>query len=323
MAGNRFRNWQNAVDIDYLSLYIKTWFAFLSTVQELHPDAINNSGDGSLINTYKESISIPFKFREAMAPHIEKVFTIGYEVIKRDVPQSYFVNFYKIDSAYSFNDIHRLQTYRTVEGERVYDESSIKIDFKDKFNGISNPNLLITVKSASSKFFNNLNCYHVCLNIFLSDFIDAFNSEGSNRIFKSKDDCLNLIETRLRFYLFTLVDNIEGIELDEKEERKGYCNGLLVPLINLLRQGFLNENLFQSLPFRDFPTHYEIEGNQRKILYWFISFNYQIRNLLFHSIIDPFNSEWLKLFKHTYLALKELVEHNIDKIESQANAEIS
>lgn len=44
-------------------------------------------------------------------------------------------------------------------------------------------------------------------------------------------------------------------------------------------------------------------------------FNYHVRNLLFHSVIDPFDEQWLKLFKHAYLVLKEVVEHNIYDIE--------
>lgn len=318
MADNRFRNWQNSVDIDYLSLYIKTWFAFLSTVQELHPEAINGNGDGSVISVYKENVGIPVKFNEVMVPHIQKMFSIGYDLIQLDAPASYYVNFYKTNNDFSINKEHQLNTYKTVDGNRIYDKSSVKIEFKDKSNGVSEPNLLVTVKSSSTKFISNLDCHHLCMNISLSEFIDDLNPETNNRLFKSKDDCITLIETNLKNALYQKVNELPGIAEDEKEERKGYCNGLLVPLIHILRQEFSNDDVFNHLPLKGFPNNYDIHSNKIKVLNWFISFNYQIRNLLFHSLIDPFNPKWLRLFKHAYLALKELVEHNIEKIERQS-----
>lgn len=318
MADNRFRNWQNAVDIDYLSLYIKTWFAFLGTVQELHPEAINGNGDGSLINVYKDNVGIPVKFGDVMIPHIEKLYSIGNESLKRDVPQSYFVNFYNIDKNFRLEIENLLTTYKTIDGVREYDKSFIRLEYRDNLDGVSNPNIFITIKSNSRKFNENLNCHHHCLNLPLSDFIDNMDEGGGDRIFKSKDSCIALVESKLQNSLHMLVESIEALEVDAIEERKGYCNGLQIPLITLLRQNFDIEQIFSSLPLQYFPENYNVEGNQRKILNWFISFNYQIRNLLFHSIIDPFHAEWLKLFKHAYLALKELVEHNIEKIEQEA-----
>ncbi|AQW89712.1 hypothetical protein [Elizabethkingia anophelis] len=317
MITNRFRSWQNSVDIDYLSLYMKTWFAFLSTIHELHPEAINESGDRSVISVYKEHVGIPAKFVDVMLPHIHKVFAIGDSIIQQDIPNSYFVNFYNVNKTYLLDKECTLSKYKMVDSQRVYFKSFIKIEYKDKINGFSNPNLLFTIKSDQPKFLENLACHHLTLNIELSKFIDEIGSDGVTRIFKSKDECLILIENLLRNALHQKVNEIVGLEEDEREERKGYCNGLLIPLILVLRQEFTNDDIFNHLPLKGFPDSYNIESNKIKILNWFISFNYQIRNLLFHSLIDPFNPQWLKVFKHAYLSLKELVEHNIEKIETQ------
>ncbi|WP_433811436.1 hypothetical protein [Flavobacterium johnsoniae] len=319
MADNRFRNWQNSVDIDYLSLYIKTWFAFLSTVQELHPEAINGSGDGSVISVYKDNVGIPVKFVDVMLPHIEKVYTIGNNIIQQDVPFSYYVNFYKTDKTFVLDKECELTKFRKVGNQQIHYKSFIKVEYKDKLSGQSKPNFLITVKSDQPKFYDTLACYHLIINIELSKFIDEIGIDGSNRIFKSKDECIELIEKSLKDTLHQKVNEFEIAE-DEKEERKGYCNGLLVPLLQILRQDFSNDAVFNHMPLKGFPDAYDIDRNKIKVLNWFISFNYQIRNLLFHSLIDPFNPEWLRLFKHAYLALKELVEHNIEKIERQAEA---
>lgn len=243
MADSRFRNWQNSVDIDYLSLYIKTWFAFLSTVHELHPEAINGSGDGSVISIYKNNVGIPAKFVDVMIPHIHKVYTIGNNIIPIDVPQSYYVNYYNTNKGYTIDKEYQLAKYKMVDGQRVYFKSYIKIEYKDKLSGQTNPNLLITIKSDQPKFNENLARYHITVNIELSKFIDVVGTDGINNIFKSKDECIELIETFLKNELYNIVNELE-IEEDEKEERKGYCNGLLVPLIQVLRQNFSNDDLF-------------------------------------------------------------------------------
>jgi hypothetical protein len=317
MADNRFRNWQNAVDIDYLSLYIKTWFAFLGTVQELHPDAINGNGDGSLMHVYKDSVSIPVKFNDVMIPHIEKLYTIGFEAIKRDIPHSFFINFYTVNKELDMLVENTLTTFKVVEGNRVYDRSTIRLEYRDILDTVSNPNVLITIKSTGRKFIENLETHHLCFNIPLSEFIDENDNDDIDRVFRSQNACMTLMERTIQGKLYECVDNLQNLDIETVEERKGYCNGLLIPLIGLLRQQFETEKLFISLPLKGFSEQYTVEGNQRKILHWFISFNYQVRNLLFHSLIDPFNPTWLKLFKHAYLALKELVEHNIEKIEEQ------
>ncbi|WP_367210060.1 hypothetical protein [Sphingobacterium sp. R2] len=318
MAGNRFRNWQNSVDIDYLSLYIKTWFAFLSTVHELHPEAINGSGDGSAISIYKINVGIPEKFVDVMLHHIHKVYTIGNNIIPLDIPNSYYINYYNTNKGYILDKECQLSKFKMVNGQRVYYKSYIKVEYKDKLNGQTAPNLLITIKSDQPKFIENLIRHHLIVNIELSKFIDETGVDGINNIFKSKDECIELIEANLKNSLYEVVNELE-LEDDEKEERKGYCNGLLVPLVQLLRQYFSNDDLFMHLPVKGFPDNYDVNQNKIKVLNWFISFNYQLRNLLFHSLIDPFNPQWLKIFKHAYLALKELVEHNIEKIEIQVD----
>lgn len=45
---------------------------------------------------------------------------------------------------------------------------------------------------------------------------------------------------------------------------------------------------------------------------WFLNFVYFMRNALFHEIIDPLDSFWQDIFKHSYLALKEVLDGNIN-----------
>lgn len=43
-----------------------------------------------------------------------------------------------------------------------------------------------------------------------------------------------------------------------------------------------------------------------------LNFVYFMRNALFHEIIDPLDSFWQDIFKHSYLALKEILDGNIN-----------
>lgn len=45
---------------------------------------------------------------------------------------------------------------------------------------------------------------------------------------------------------------------------------------------------------------------------WFLNFIYFMRNALFHEIIDPLDSFWQEIFKHSYLVLKEILDGNIN-----------
>jgi len=49
---------------------------------------------------------------------------------------------------------------------------------------------------------------------------------------------------------------------------------------------------------------------------WFLDFVYRLRNALFHEIIDPLDQEWQIIFKNAYLVLKEIVDLNIEVIDS-------
>lgn len=42
---------------------------------------------------------------------------------------------------------------------------------------------------------------------------------------------------------------------------------------------------------------------------WFAEFVYQLRNALFHEIIDPLDEEWQLIYKNAYLLLKEIVDY--------------
>lgn len=288
---HKFENWKFSVEIDYLSMYIKTWFAFLATAKELYPESISMQGDGSLINKYKEELTVPLNYEESINPYIENVFRVGVEIIKRDFPESFFGYFYLLN-----------KKFEIVAGfEKSGLKTEVIIAFKEKLNGKSHNNLFIIIKSDNPKFKEKLNCHHIETNISIDDLMKDEN-------YQDRDKVINIIYDKI---LEAGYRKITTNDITDKEELKGFVNGHALPIMNDLRGKFKLESLFQPLPTKGFPDDYDISKNKIKTLQWFIQFNYSLRNILFHHVIDPFDSKWLLLFKNAYLALQEITDYNI------------
>ena len=47
-----YKNWKAVTEADFVSLFIKTWFAYISTLRIMFPEAYNRRGDGKYLNAY-------------------------------------------------------------------------------------------------------------------------------------------------------------------------------------------------------------------------------------------------------------------------------
>lgn len=43
-----YKNWKAVTEADFVSLFIKTWFAYISTLRVMFPEAQNTRGDGNI-----------------------------------------------------------------------------------------------------------------------------------------------------------------------------------------------------------------------------------------------------------------------------------
>lgn len=298
------KQWQNSVNIDYLSLYIKTWFAFLATVQELHPNHVSHSGDKAVIGEYINNMTISNTMGD-LSKQFHKVYKDGYDLLKNKRPDSFFGQFYSINS--NFNIVANYRGKHT-----------IKIEYRSKINSLSgdNPNLLITLNSNVRKFKDNIREHYLSINIPLTNLINAKSPSTLDFIFLQNEECIRVIQDKLADEIRQKITNSST---SKKQEKEGYCLGELTLLIQELRvtNVGLSNDLFHSKVHKNYYDSEDYTNHEIKILRWFVMFNYHVRNLLFHSVIDPFDEHWLRLFKHAYLALKEIVEHNLSEIEKK------
>lgn len=45
-----YKNWKTVTEADFVSLFIKTWFAYISTLRIMYPEAYNRRGDKKYLN---------------------------------------------------------------------------------------------------------------------------------------------------------------------------------------------------------------------------------------------------------------------------------
>lgn len=295
MSTENFQNWQLSVASEYLSMYIKTWFAFLATAKKLHPSSISQSGDGSLIKAYKDGLAVPQNYTDDIHPHIQRLFSISQIVIRGSLPDSYLGYFYKVNNNFSVR----------ISSNPKHD---VSIEYRDKLNGKKSPNLFINYKSTADKFNKVLGQHSVECNLSLQKLIESDSFEVHDKGFDLLYD--------------TMLDAGESLinvmpRIRNQEERIGYLRGQLATIMQLVRQETNFHDLFQPQPFHGFESsglEESLGGKDVTTLKWFIDFNYHLRNILFHHVLDPFDPQWLELFKHAYLALQELVSFNVQRL---------
>lgn len=301
MSLEKLNNWKTSVEIDYLALYIKTWFAFLSSVKYIYPDVVSNTGDGMLLGHYINDLSLPSNYDQEIKRYVQKSFSIGKQIIRRDLPSSFFGKFYSLNTQYDYSLPHT-------------NHVRFRIRFRDRLEGRKNPNLFIDFKSIQRQFYNKFRLYNFTVTVSINDLIN-------NDLYQSRDDVVNYIIEQLKQKGYSHIEGMRSLQPIGINQRKAYLDTILTNISQQWRPAFNVIELFQPLPVPNFPDGYDETTHKLVILKWFIKFSYDLRNILFHHIIDPFDEEWLKLFKFTYLALKEVVNHNVKIIEQNENNE--
>ena len=106
-----YKNWKAVTEADFVSLFIKTWFAYISTLRTMFPEAANRRGDGKYLNAYKDyyrtSGSKKLIVDDQIMASMEQVYREGRKVIMEQYPEYYLWDFYHVneDFEYTFKDM--------------------------------------------------------------------------------------------------------------------------------------------------------------------------------------------------------------------------
>jgi len=305
----KYKNWRTSIEGDYFSLYIKTWFAFLSTLHELYPEKINSVGDGGLIKHCAENIQIPVNYEDEISPAIKLMFQASETIMKTEFDDYYFSSFYELNKVYRYKE-------KEIDGHIDFFTKRTKLDFDPTSTGIRKrtiDQLYLEIRSKQKQFLSHLKpiagqkqTYTLNIRINLSKII-------SSKAYDDKFAIINLAKNKF----YETIDELfvtRGHTTKQQNKASVFFQKIIESSFQFWAQNFESDDIFRKLPNREFP---DIELNKRQTLKWFIKYSYKLRNVLFHIIIDPFDKDWQPIYKNTYIALKELVDDNIKTIKEK------
>ena len=313
----KYENWRAITESDYVTMFIKTWFAFVATLRELYPKEtlkeVIGKGDKVYLNPYLDDFQNKFYHYnklDVVKDNILKVYKLGRRFTLENPKYNRFFSedFYSVNKAYSWKqDTDDYELSIKYSGDT---EICIHAKYLDKEFYVDGVPLIISIKVDISDLISSENLSDAQISKFVDDesaFIEfvtkgiidraslSFIGQITNGDYNSKFD--SKVLARLNSITLTI-------------------NANLVQELALMKEpNIVKEDvLFSQLPCVHFI--YKVEDGQIvpeiDTYKWFLNFVYFMRNALFHEIIDPLDSFWQDLFKHSYLALKEILDGNIN-----------
>ena len=313
----KYENWRAITESDYVTMFIKTWFAFVATLRELYPkdnlEDVIGKGDKVYLNPYLNDFQNKFYHYnnlDVVKDNILKVYKLGrYFTIENPKYNRFFSeDFYAVNKAYAWN-----QSTDDYELSIKYSgdtEICIHAKYLDKDFYIDGKPLIITVKVDISDLISSEDLSEAQTSKFIDD-ESAFIEYVTNEIIKRASSGF--------IGQFTNVDyesNLSSKSLARLNSTTLAINANITQELALMKEPNIKKEdvLFSQLPCVHFI--YKVEDGRSvpeiDTYQWFLNFVYFMRNALFHEIIDPLDSFWQEIFKHSYLALKEILDGNIN-----------
>ncbi len=334
----KYTNWRAITESDYVTMFIKTWFAFVATLRSLYPDIDVFAADG------KPRGDRPFtqKLKEADLIEISKLIKIedfvdvlvkaynpSREKIAKIFPQYFFTSFYKVNEAFHYRDDKFEYEEQSDGTKKVKDR--VHIDIVNEKRWDLSINLQINGKYSKKNYRESIK--------IVIDIKEIINSIDLLNLSLIKEDSFLLI-----FYkkLYDEIDRkvndwVVRRDLTSKynddikmlvESKIYHCLIKISKLFDYNKNtAFINHKdrpddyfmVIKQRPMSKFSNEFtrSVNEEEKDFLYkkikediyvWFIDFVIGLRNALFHEIIDPLDEEWQLIYKNAYLALKELLD---------------
>lgn len=313
----KYENWRAITESDYVTMFIKTWFAFVATLRELYPketlEEVIGKGDKVYLNPYLDDFQNKFYHYnklDVVKDNILKVYKLGrcFTLENPKYNRFFSEDFYAVNKTFAWKQV--TDDYELSIKFSGDTEISVHAKYLDKDFYIDGAPLIISVKVDISDLISSENLSEAQISKFIDD-----ESAFIEHVTKSITDRTSLIFigqiTNGKFnFKFSdkVLARLNSITLN--------INANLVQELALMKDpNIVKEDvLFSQLPCMHFIYKVEDDDTIPEIdtYKWFLNFVYFMRNALFHEIIDPLDSFWQEIFKHSYLALKEILDGNIN-----------
>ncbi|MCH5158892.1 MAG: hypothetical protein J1F33_06825 [Clostridiales bacterium] len=335
----KYESWRAITESDFVTMFIKTWFAFVATLRELYPDIQvfdvtgKPRGDRPFTNEYKQShlnyISKNIDIKE-FTNLLYDLYLPSRINVAKVFPQYFFTSFYRMNEEfhYVYDSIEYSDSSKTSIKDRIHIDM-IVVD-RYEIHGV----IQINGKYNKKTYFEQLK-----FKINVKSHIDVVDCSRNE----------NIVESEYLKFLYSSICNDLDKQIDIKcksilasskqtEQIKTLVSTKLHFCANLIRKNFSinfdmpllhpdkSENEYRLIvqrPFNLFSEFLIAEKSSTQMDYcykcirddgaiWFIDFVVSLRNALFHEIIDPLNELWQKTFKAAYLLLKKILDLNIN-----------
>lgn len=312
----KYENWRAITESDYVTMFIKTWFAFVATLRELYPkenlEDIIGKGDRLFLIPYLKDFDKCYSFYhniESIINNILCVYKAGREFVLKNQKYSRFFSedFYEINNTFKYkkNSDEYSCTIKKVEGYVI----DIQVVYLNKKYFIEGKPLVVNASVDFADLINRRLTDAECER-YLKDeaaYINDFAEEMKTRV--SKNYILEFMSKDYKsVFPKKIYSSLEALTSQE-------INNVLVSAITPMQDygSPKKEMLYAQVPFPSFIYYIEDGKPSLKVdtYLWFLNFVYFLRNALFHEIIDPLDEFWQDMFKCAYLALKEVLDGNI------------
>ena len=330
-----------------MSLFIKTWFTFVATLRDLHPEAYNRVGDKrsitAYLNKYEEIYSRELNFTNELLQNIVDVYTKGKEIILTQYPEYYFEDFFEVNPKFQYRD--RIDSNNIVVNAKKEPKNILSLLFfgtDNKFKKHFRKPLKVEISfndiiysdsftnSDEKTFLSNITM--AIINQLTAKMHDTMNETIAALHIKKKADEVYIKELFLTSLGCLRSRMIVGLKMETEKslDEKGYNEDSYTLIRQCPENFFLQYHEMEKMGTSIFDVDNPDELSRKrkrdrnirvKSVMWFLNFVYRLRNALFHEIIDPLDPEWQDIFKKSYLVLKEIAEVNISILKKKHDNE--
>lgn len=293
---NDYDNWLTCLESDNFSSFIKVWFAYLATIHEIVLKYCSEEEKVILVSSEKGDKGFLDKFRDN---HLHEL--VINESTKSIIKECYESSKQQIKSVHSKKFF--VLFYKRIEDVVLFNKEPIKID-KDSYKfdvTIHNKELHIGVLvDGNSPIISKIRKQYFYFNIPL----EPTNAKELSTT-EEEDLFYNHISHKYKIF-HRQINAKKGTKVYEDTERK------LSLLIQLIVSYLKREGLHSIIYKEKFKT----EPTNKDAALWLHEFSYDLRNILFHKVIDPFDKGWTTTAKYASQALYDIVVLNIEKLKT-------
>lgn len=325
-----YNAWKTVTEADFVTLFIKTWFAFVATLRELYPESrpyYEASGDSPYVSQYKKEFAENYYYLcryATIEQYVHNVYKSGLAMISASYPRFLVDDFMQTNSAFKEAYDEPFQSAGVFSGEfsfviRSAAESKVKTTITctdEKFSSVFGDNPVILAFETDYGIIQDTiiaaleeRPHTVEENEFAKVFYEALFEEISVQISEALEQHKSAIPKRGNKNLLTVFSVLQA-----------FCTRA----INSIKSSCLDTQVGeQHKLISQAPTSMFLQrqgdlstAEMQRAYVWFVGFVYRLRNALFHEIIDPLDRGWQQIFKNAYQVLKQIVDANIRRLQN-------